>query len=149
MPDFDAIATALAARFAGGVATPAAPAGLTDVREATANLPNELGPLPAVLVFTDHGELGRVGNQTRIGVATFRVRFYLALGVDLARDEVQLRQWATVLVDRLKVATTLSGTVTRAAVMSWQIGAMRFGGQEFSGIELVVAAVTSEPWAAS
>jgi hypothetical protein len=41
-----------------------------------------------VLVFTDHGELGRVGNQTRIGAATFRVRFYLELGVDLARDEI-------------------------------------------------------------
>lgn len=149
MPDFDAIATALAARYAGGVATPAAPAGEVDVRSSTANLPNHIGPLPAVLVFTDRGELGRVGNQTRIGTSTFRVRFYLNLGVDLARDEVRLRKWATVLVDRLKVATSLSGTVVRAAVESWQIGTMVYNGERYSGIELVVVAVTSEAWAAS
>lgn len=146
MPDYDAIAIALAARYAGGVTTPAKPAGLTDVRVATANLPNAAPRCPAVLVFTDRGTLDG-GNQTRIGLTTFRVQFLLRQGVDLARDEAQLRQWLTVLVDRLKPAfVTLGGIVSRCAVTSWTLGGVRAYGKVFSGIELVVVVRTDEAW---
>jgi hypothetical protein len=147
MPDLDAIAVALAARFAPGIATPPAPGGLTDIREATANLPNALGMLPAVLVFTERGSFPEQRSGTRLGLVTFRVRFYLAGGVDLARDEVQLRQWTTVLVDRLKPAfVTLGGLVARIVVTDWSIGALRYVDDWYSGIELVCVASTSEAW---
>lgn len=124
MPDFDAIAVALAARYAPGVSTPAAPAGLQDIRKSTADIPNAAPRCPAVLVFTDRGSL-EGGNQTRIGVSTFRVQFLLRQGVDLARDESQLRRWLTVLVDRLKVSVTLGGIVARCAVTAWTLGRIR------------------------
>lgn len=146
--DLDAIAVAIAHRFDPGVTTPPAPVGLDDIRESTADLPNALGPLPAVLVFTERGTL-KQGGQTRIGVSTYRIRFYLAEGIDLARDEVQLRKWATVLIRRFLVATTLAGAVDRIGVTSWTIGAMHYADTEYSGIELIADAVTSEAWAAS
>jgi hypothetical protein len=151
--DFYAVAIALAHRFDPGVTTPAAPAGEQDIREATANLPDALGPLPAVLVFTESGVFSGHGGggQLRLGAHTFRVRFYLELGVDLARDEVRLRKWASVLVDRLKVSVELGGVVKRSAVVAWSMGAMTYGAtpNEYSGVELVVEAITSESWAAS
>lgn len=151
MPDFDAIAQALADRFDPGVTTPAAPAGLTDIRSSTADLPNAAPRCPAVLVFTDRGEFpgDGGGHQTRIGVTTFRVQFLLRQGVDLARDESQLRRWLTVLVDRLKVSVTLGGLVSRCAIIGWTLGIIRYAGKAFSGIELTVMAVTSEAWAAT
>jgi hypothetical protein len=33
--------------------------------------------------------------------------------------------------------------------MSWQIGELRYNAERYSGIELVVVAVTSEAWAAA
>jgi hypothetical protein len=151
MPDFDAVAIAIAHRFDPGVATPPAPAGEQDIREATANLPDALGPLPAVLVFTESGAFAGSGGggQTRIGVHTFRARLYLELGTDLARDEVRLRKWATVLVDRLKASVELGGVVKRAAVVEWSMGSMTYELDEYSGVEVVIEATTSEAWAAS
>ena len=146
MPDYDAIAVALAARYAGGVTTPPKPAGLTDIRTSTADIPNTAPRGPCVLVFTDRGTLAG-GNQTRIGLATYRVQFLLREGVDLARDESQLRRWLGVLVNRLAPAfCTLGGLVSRCEVAGWTLGAIRFAGKLYSGIELVVNARTDEAW---
>lgn len=150
MPDFDAIAASLAARYAPGVTTPPAPGGLTDIRLATADIPNAAPRmLPAVLVYFDRAAL-QGGNQTRVGLTTWRVQFLLRRqGIDLARDQAPLRKWATVLADRLKPSTgavALGGTITRAAVTSITIGSIRFGAKVYSGLELIVEARTDEAW---
>jgi len=150
-PDYDAIATALALRFANGVTTPAAPGGEADVRvgSATANIPNAMLPLPAVLVFTESGTFPTQGGGTRIGVSRFRVRFYLVLASDEGRTEARLRKWLTVLVQRCKAATSLSGTVDRAKVAEWRLGVIGFADERYDGIELMVDVTHSEGWAAS
>lgn len=149
-PDFDAISDALAARFAGGVATPAAPGGETDVRLSSAEPGNVMGPLPCVFVWVESGQVTVQGGQTRMMVSRLRVRFYLDLASDEGRVESRLKAWLTVLVQRLKVATTLSSTVERAIVREWRMGRIRFGdGEQYDGIELLVDVTTNEPWAAA
>ena len=145
MPDFDAIADALAARFAPAQVT--APTGYLTIRVATAKTPNHLPPLPCVLVFPDAGTF-RTGNGTRIGDATFLVRFYYSQIGDLARDVAACRAWLTVLADQLKVSVQLGGTVTTARVDTWKIGQMSYAGLDYSGIEFGVTIVTTEGWAA-
>lgn len=148
-PDFDAIADALAARFAGGVVTPAAPGGETDVRLASAEPGNDMGPLPCVFVWTESGTFPVQGGQTRIGVTRLRVRFYLDEASDEGRVEARLKAWLTVLVQRLKVATSLGGTVDRAKIAEWRMGRIPFGGKAYDGIELIVDVTHNESWAAA
>lgn len=143
MPDFDAIAVAIAARYAPAQVTP--PVGLTNVRESTANLPNAIGALPAVLVFLDEGTFD-AGNGTRPGTADFLVRFYLSAPKSLARDQVKLRKWLTVLVGQHLAGLQLGGLVVRVTLRSWKVGMMTYGAVDFSGIELRVRVVTSESW---
>lgn len=149
-PDYNAIADALAARFAGGVATPVKPAGETDIRTATADVPSSMGPVPAVFVFgPESGTFPVQGGQTRVGVTRFRVRFYLGLSIDDARIDDLLRRWLTVLVQRLKVATTLGGTVDLARIAEWRLGIVPFGPDQYDGIELLVDVTNAEAWAAT
>lgn len=151
MPDFDAITTAVAARFAPAQVTP--PAGYQNVRSATADLPNLMPPLPCVLVFLDSGTF-ETGNGTRIGGRegqhTFTVRFYYSQNADLSRDMVALRKWLTVLVDQFRLAVQLGGLtgVTRVTVDSWTVGSFQYANDMYTGIEFGVGLVTSEPWAA-
>jgi hypothetical protein len=145
VPDFDAIADALAARFAPGQLT--APTGYLTIRVATAKTPNQLPPLPCVLVFPDAGTF-ETGNGTRIGHHTFLVRFYYSQIGDFARDVEACRDWLTVLADQLRASVQLSGTVTRASLDSWKIGQFGYGGNEYSGIEFGIGIVTTEGWAA-
>lgn len=149
-PDFDAIADALAARFAGGVLEPPAPVGETDVRMSTADVGNDMGPLPCVFVWVDSGSFPTQGGQTRIGVTRLRVRFYLDLASDDARVSPRLRAWLTVLVQRLKLETALGGTVDRAKIVEWRLGVVPFGPvTDYDGIELLVDVTHSEAWAAA
>lgn len=145
--DVDAIATALAGRFASGAVTP--PAGYGNVRSSTADLPNQISATPAVLVFADSGVFA-TGNGTRTGESTYTVRFYFAPTLDGTREQAALRKWATVLVDQLRGAVQLGGLagVTRATVDAWSIGILRYGTVDYAGIELGVTVGTSEAWAA-
>lgn len=143
MPDFDAIAAAVALRYAAAQVTP--PAGFTNVRLATADLPNALTALPAVLVFPDQGSF-ETGNGTRTGTHDFLVRFYLGAPKSLARDMVKLRKWLTVLVGQHLAGMQLGGLVVRVVINRWKIGMMTYGVVEYSGIELGVRVITSEPW---
>lgn len=146
MPDFDAVAIAVAARYSAAQLT--APTGYTTIRVATADLPGQMVPLPAVIVFTDNGSFD-AGNGTRLGVHDFIVRFYYSQIGDPTRDEVALRKWLSVLVDQHKTSVQLGGTVVSSRTMTWKIGQMNYAGIEYSGIELSVRVVTSESWLAS
>jgi len=148
MPDFDAITTAIAGLYAPGQVTP--PVGETNIRSSTGDAPNELGPLPFVLIVPVSGDFA-TGNGTRTGGHDFLARFYLdqAAQADFSRDLPRLRKWLTILVDQLRTSVQLSGTVTSARVMSWRLGVMQYAGADYSGLELGIHVVTDEGWAAS
>jgi hypothetical protein len=143
--NFDAITTAIAARFAAAQVTP--PTGLTNVRSSTGDGANNLSALPSVIVTPVSGAFD-TGNGTRTAAHEFVVRFYLAqyaLG-DVSRDLPRLRQWLTVLVDQLRASVQLGGTVTRAVITSWRLGVLTYAGSDYSGLEIGVRVVTDESW---
>jgi hypothetical protein len=142
---FDAIALALADRFLASAMT--APAGYTPIRVSTANPPNQMPPLPCVIVWPSSGEWTNFPGK-RDGTHNFLVRFYLAEAKDLDREMVGLRKWLDVLAYQLRDATQLGGLVTLARIASWRIVTMTYAGQTYSGIEFDVTVVTNEPWAA-
>lgn len=148
MPDFDAISTALAGRFAPAQVTP--PGGLTNIRKATADLPQGLGQMPVVLVFPDTGAF-ETGNSSRDGLHRFVVRFYFGLARNLARETNACRKWLTVLVDQLMAGggVQLGGSAAQALVVDWRIGTMEYAGKTYSGIELGVNVTTGEGWVPS
>ena len=145
MPDLDAIAVAIAARFAPGQLT--APVGYATIRASTANPIAQITVTPVVMVTANEGEFD-TGNGTRMGLQSWWVRFYLDQVGDTERAEVALRKWATVLIDQLKASVQLGGTVARATVDSYKIGILTTLGGDYWGIELVVSTTTTEGWAA-
>lgn len=144
-PSYDAVAIALAARFASPTIT--APAGYAAMRVSTADLPGQMTPLPTLLVFTEDSEF-RTGNGMRQGVHQWLLRFYYNQAGDLARDMVALRAWANVLVDQLKGAAQLAGLVSVARVDGVHFGILRYADVEYTGLELRVQITTDEGWAA-
>jgi hypothetical protein len=146
--NFDAITTAIAARFAAAQVT--APAGLTNIRTSSGDATNNLAALPAVIVTPVSGAFD-TGNGTRTGRHEYLVRFYLAQYAlaDISRDLPKLRQWTTVLVDQLRASAQLGGTVTRCIVDRWSAGVLTYAGQDYSGIELGVRVITDESWGPS
>jgi hypothetical protein len=145
VPNFDAIAEAVAARYAAGTLAP--PAGLDAIGEATADLPNHIGQYPTLLVFLDAGALD-AGQGTRIGVSTFLARFYFADGLDLEGANADLRRWLTVLVDAHKLSVQLGGVVDVVRTVAWRAGILHYGGADHVGLELTVRVWTSEAWEA-
>lgn len=145
MTDFDAVSTALAARYAPGVVVP--PAGLQNIRKSVSDLPQGLGQMPIVLVFPDAGALD-TGDGTRTGLHRFIVRFYFGLTRNLARETNACRKWLTVLADQLKAggAVQLGGLVANCELVTWRIGVMEYMGKRYSGIELGVDVTTTEGW---
>ena len=147
MPDFDAITVALAARFAPAQVTP--PAGYTNIRASTGNLPNQMKALPHVLVFPQSGEFAEMKTGLRENSNhEFAVRCYYHQTGDLARDTVALRKWLTVLVAQLRLSVQLGGIVTAARVATWSMGVFTYANSEYTGIELIVRVNINEAWAA-
>ena len=144
--DFDAQAIALSARFDPGVVTP--PAGYDNIVVSTADIPEALPRTPCVLVFLDQGAM-ETGNGTRLGKHEWTVRFYYGQVTDLPRQNVACRKWAGVLVDQLRGAVQLGGTVARATVDGYTVGMLRYGNGTYAGIELKVTTVTTEGWGAT
>jgi hypothetical protein len=153
MPDFDAINTALVARFAPAQVTPPA-GGYDNIRVATGDLPGQMTPLPTVLVFPESGTYDQRAAGKRDSVNTFIVRFYYNQTGDAERDFVALRKWLDVLSDQLRASVQLGGVtwssgvrvgeVTRAKVDTWKIGVMTYAGLQYSGIELSVSVLVNE-----
>jgi hypothetical protein len=153
MPDFDAINTALVARFSAAQVT--APAGGYDtIRVATGDLPGQMTPLPTVLVFPTSGIYDQKAAGKRDSTNMFTVRFYYNQTGDAERDFPALRKWLDVLSDQLRASVQLGGLtwtsgvrqgeVTRAKVDDWKIGILTYAGLQYSGIELNVSVVVNE-----
>jgi hypothetical protein len=142
--DFDAIATALAARYASGLVTP--PAGYQNIRTATAYPPNAMPSLPAVIVFGDTGEFEYSAGK-RDSNHEFLIRFYFNQAGDIKRDSAALLKWLGVLIMQLQGASQLGGTVTWARIARWRMGQMTYGGYDYSGLELTATVNVNEPWA--
>lgn len=145
MPDFDAINTALAARFAAAAITP--PTGYDNVKISTGDLPTGMLPLPAVLVFPESGEFTAYPGK-RDSEHSYVIRFYYNQAGDLERDMAALRKWLTVLVDQLKLSTQLGGIVTRASIIGWRVGMFEYTPNTYTGIELTCSILVNEAWAA-
>lgn len=147
--DFSGDADAIAARFASGTLTP--PAGEEAVQVATAEPPNALGDLPAVIVGLSAGELD-TGNGSRKGAIEYVARFYLAETADLPREGRRLLKWATVLLDALKGSAQLAGrpnvAVVKVAGFTIPPDGMLYAEKRHAGIEIRIHAVTSESWLA-
>ena len=147
MPDFDAVAVALAARFVPVAVTPPA-GGYVNIRSSSAYPTAALGPLPCVLVLPDAGDFNS-GNGKREGHLDWFVRFYFSQTGTPEKDAKALLKWLTVLVDQTKTAFQLGGLVATAPVMGYRVGLLRFGEQDYSGIELTVHTEVHEAWAAT
>jgi hypothetical protein len=143
--DFDAIATALVARFAPGAVTP--PTGYDNIRVSTAAVPNQMTPLPTVLVFLDDGEIEYFPGK-RDSTFGWLIRFYYNQTGDLERDSAALRKWATVLIDQLQGAVQLGGTVTSAHITGFQVGLLNYAGIQYTGLEMRITVITNDAWAA-
>lgn len=147
MPDFDAMGVALAARFTSAVVT--APAGgYQAIRLSTNYLPNQMPPLPCVLVFPDQGDFV-TGNGKRESGSEWLVRFYFAQTGTLEKNYKALQKWLTVLVDATKGAVQLGGIVELALITGFKIGTFSYGGNDYDGIELSVHIETHESWLAT
>jgi hypothetical protein len=153
MPDFDAINTALVARFSAAQVT--APAGGYDtIRTATGDLPGQMVPLPAVLVFPVKGTYDQKMGSKRDSTNIFTVRFYYNQTGDAERDFPALRKWLSILSDQLASSVQLGGLtwssgarqgeVTRAKVDDWMIGILTYANVQYSGIELTVSVLVNE-----
>jgi hypothetical protein len=143
MPDFDAIAAALAARYVAAAMT--APSGYDPIRVATGDLPGQMTPLPTVLLIPDNGKF-EPGNGTRLGDQAWLARFYYNQIGDLERDMAALRKWLTVLVDQHLTAMQLGGLVVYVRTVSWRVVVLSYAGEKYSGLELGLAVRTSESW---
>lgn len=146
MSDWAAIAAAVATRYTAAQMT--APTGYRAIRTSTHKLPNQMPPLPCVLVFPDSGDF-RVGNGTRLGAHRFIVRFYYDQTGDLPRATEALLAWLTVLADQHKAGVQLGGLVDTVSTIEWKIGALSYAGVDYVGIEFGLEIVTSEAWAAT
>jgi hypothetical protein len=143
--DVDALAVAIAARYAPGQLT--APGGLQTIRWSSASPPQGITITPVVVVSVAEGEF-ETGHGTRQGGQDWFVRFYLDKLSDLARQGPALRKWLSVLIYQHKTAAQLGGTVDVIRLMGWRIGVLPYAGIDFAGIELSVHTVTTESWAA-
>jgi hypothetical protein len=145
--DFDAIGAGIAARFAPAAVTP--PAGLGNVRRATADLPNQLTILPVVLVMPDRGALAP-GNGSRLVEADYLVRFHFSLTKDLPRETNACRKWLGILIDQVRVGEVVGvgPPIAVVRVTSYRVGILPYAGRDYTGVELGVRATLSHAWAA-
>lgn len=135
--DFNAVAQAIAARFSAANVT--APSGETTVRFASEQLPQQIGPTPAVLVYPPEVEL-HYGPSTRSGSLTFPVRWYVYRVKDQPRNATLILKWLGSLYAQLEaqVHLGLSDYVAYGVISALTPGQLSYGGEDFEGIELTV-----------
>lgn len=137
--DVHAIATALAGRFAAANITP--PAGYDDIAVATAELPNALTSLPAVLVFPPDGTWSFNAGASRVGDLRFMVRVYLGPMMDNGRNAEMINKWHSVLLEQLMGKLALGqGTngVTHSFITGSNSGFIEYADIRYIGVELEV-----------
>ena len=136
--DVQAIAQALAARYAPANVTP--PSGLTNIRLSTERLPDFISMPPTVLVFPPESQFTYTPGSRQSAQDWF-IRFYEAQVTGPGRTVERLYQWYSVLIGQLLPNSQLgqsgSGGVATATIVGARIGTLTYGEVEFQGIEMV------------
>ncbi len=135
--DVQAIAQALAARFAPANVTP--PSGLQNIRVSTEYLPDFIGAPPTVLVFPPE-ETFAYTPGSRQSVQDWPIRFYEAQVTGPGRTVDRLYRWRSVLIGQLLDQTQLGESADGVAwvgIVAARIGTLTYGDVEFQGIEMV------------
>ena len=135
--DVQAIAQALAARFAPANVTP--PSGLQNIRVSTEYLPDFIGAPPTVLVFPPEEQFAYTPGS-RQSVQDWPIRFYEAQVTGPGRTVDRLYRWYSVLIGQLLDQTQLGESADGVAwvgIVAARIGTLTYGDVEFQGIEMV------------
>lgn len=146
MTDLLAIANGIATRYAPAQ-LPATPTASRAIVSSSAQLPDQLGATPCVLVFPTGGAL-RQGTGHRAGLHKYAVRLYYdqSPGGELERDTEAIARWVSLLIDQLKSDSDLGGSAVIGRVVGWTIGALQYAGTRYSGGEVSIEVVTDEPF---
>lgn len=146
--DLLGIADAVAAKYAG-LAVPAGSPTLRTIKDATARPPEQMGQLPAVVVFLDAGDL-QVGNQTRKALLRWRVQFYYAQAASRSyeRDARDVLRWVERLLDAHATGIALGGTlgVAYTRTVGIRVGTVSYAGVDFHGAECTVETMFTGAW---
>lgn len=137
--DVHAIATALAGQFSSANVTP--PTGYANIAFSSAELPNAITSLPAVLVFPPDGTWTYNSGATRVGDLRFNVRVFLGPMMDTGRNAQMINKWHSVLIDRTLNRLALSQAtngVTHCFIESSSSGMIDYADQKYVGVELDV-----------
>lgn len=135
--DVQAIAQALAARFAPANVTP--PSGLQNIRVSTEYLPDFITSPPTVLVFPPEEQFSYTPGS-RQSVQDWPIRFYEAQVTGPGRTVDRLYRWRSVLIGQLLDQTQLGESADGVAwvgIVAARIGTLTYGEVEFQGIEMV------------
>ena len=135
--DVQAIAQALAARFAPANVTP--PSGLQNIRVSTEYLPDVMTSPPTVLVFPPEEQFAYTPGS-RQSVQDWPIRFYEAQVTGPGRTVDRLYRWRSVLIGQLLDQTQLGESADGVAwvgIVAARIGTLTYGDVEFQGIEMV------------
>ena len=97
MADYEAIGSAIAARYSGATA----PSGEPAIALSTEEPPNQVGFTPAVLVWAGAEEFEWPPGSTRVSHCEVVVQFLLSQDGDLAARKVRLDRWRGKLIDRV------------------------------------------------
>lgn len=135
--DFEDVAQAIVTRFSAANVTQ--PSGEDDVRLATEQLPNQIGPTPAMLVFPPIVSFS-YGPSTRKATAVYPVRWYLYRVKDQPRNASLILRWMASLYAQLEgqVQLGLSSYVTHGVVSELTPGLLSYADEQFEGIETTV-----------
>ena len=137
--DVHAISTALAARFTSAYVTP--PSGYANIASSTAEVPDALGSLPAVVVYPPDGSWGYTAGSMRTGDLSYTVRVFLGTKHNTPRGAVLVNKWHSVLLDLNLQQAALgqaSNGVTHSYVTASRAGALTHADIEYFGVELQV-----------
>ena len=135
--DVHAIATALASRFTSAYVTP--PTGYSNIASSTAEVPDAIGSLPAVIVYPPEGSWGYTAGGMRTGDLTFTVRVFLGTKHNTPRGSVLVNKWHAVLLNLNLQQAALgqaSNGVTHSYVTSSRSGSLTHADIEYFGVEL-------------
>jgi hypothetical protein len=135
MADYQAIADAIAARYAT----------IAGVQVATASPPNVLPATPAVVVWPIEGSVTFQGGRM-LGEHDYRVALYhdRAAG-DLATYMPALVGYIAPCLTALTGQAKLGlAEVAKALVTNWQMATLTYGGVEFVGLQITVRVWTEE-----
>jgi hypothetical protein len=140
--------SSVAAAIAARVATVSVPSGVAPIRGATSSPPDVLQVLPYAVILPSSDNIV-YGASSRVLTVNYIVRLYLGSETDFARRFPALHAYRTALRDIFLGATTLSGLVDQASVISTTITTDDYGGNNLVVVDVNVEVVKGEPYNAT